>query len=420
MRCNTLRRTFLFLCMSLGPLRRFVTTLGAVRTVALAQFFGTSLWFSANSAADDLTRAWSIGPAGIGLLTAAVQAGFIAGTFVLAISGFADRFRASSIFVASALLGAALNACFALLAEGLASGIALRFCVGLCLAGIYPIGMKLIVGWAPKRAGAALALLVGMLTLGTALPHALRFLGSGWPWPWIMLGSSALAVAAAVVVHALGDATRPLGVSPSRRLGAGALVDAFRTPAYRAAALGYFGHMWELYAFWTLVPLLVTTLPHWRLSSAEGSLLSFLVIAIGAPACLLGGWWSRRAGSARVAVTSLAISGSCCLAYPLLVQVLSPPALVFVLLVWGATVIADSPQFSALSAQACPPQAIGGALSIQNGIGFALTLGSISLTASLFEAWGPAVVWLLLPGPALGLIAFMARGKALLGRSTTG
>lgn len=388
-----------------------MATLGAVRTIALAQFFGTSLWFSANSAADDLARAWSIGAAGIGLLTAAVQAGFIAGTFVLAITGFADRYRAGNIFVASALLGAALNACFALLAEGLASGMALRFGVGLCLAGIYPMGMKLIVEWAPKRAGAALALLVGMLTLGTALPHALRFLGSGWPWPWIMLGSSALAVAAAVVVYALGDAARPLGASPSRRLGAGALVDAFRTPAYRAAALGYFGHMWELYAFWTLVPLLIATLPQGRVSSAEGSLLSFSVIAIGALGCLLGGWWSRRVGSARVAAMSLAISGSCCLAYPLLAQVLPASALVLVLLVWGATVIADSPQFSALSAQACPPQAIGGALSIQNAIGFALTLGSISLTTTLFDAWGAAVVWLLVPGPVLGLVAFFAGRK---------
>lgn len=149
-------------------------SLHAIAIITFAQLFGTSLWFSANSAALDLIREWHITVADIGWLTNAVQAGFIIGTFFIAFTGFADRFKASSIFTVATLLGAFFNLCFAWFAHGLVDGMIYRFCVGVCLAGIYPIGMKLVVQWAPKRAGQVLALLVAMLTLGSALPHALN------------------------------------------------------------------------------------------------------------------------------------------------------------------------------------------------------------------------------------------------------
>ena len=153
-----------------------------VPVIVVAQLFGTSLWFSANSAADDLIRTWGIAPADIGTLTNAVQLGFILGTLTFAISGLADRYPASRIFAVCALLGALGNAAFALFATGMAVGVPLRFAVGFCLAGVYPLGMKLVVSWVPERAGAALAQLVGMLTLGTALPHGIRLAGAGWSW----------------------------------------------------------------------------------------------------------------------------------------------------------------------------------------------------------------------------------------------
>ncbi|HQU90500.1 MAG TPA: MFS transporter, partial [Denitromonas sp.] len=148
--------------------------LPVVPTIVIAQLFGTSLWFSANAAADDLIRAWGIGPADIGRLTNAVQLGFIVGTLGFALTGLADRFAASRIFAVCAVLGALANAAFALLASGMDSGLVLRFAVGLSLAGVYPLGMKLVVSWVPERAGHALAQLVGMLTLGTALPHGVK------------------------------------------------------------------------------------------------------------------------------------------------------------------------------------------------------------------------------------------------------
>ena len=378
--------------------------LPVVPTIVLAQLFGTSLWFSANAAADDLIRAWGIGPAELGQLTNAVQLGFILGTLGFALTGLADRFPASRIFALCALLGALANAGFALFATGMQSGLVLRFAVGMSLAGVYPLGMKLVVSWVPERAGHALAQLVGMLTLGTAWPHGLRLAGGGWPWQGVLLGASTLALVAAALILKLGDGPHLKRRHDAPPLRLGRVLQAFRLPVFRASALAYFGHQWELYAMWTLVPLLVAGTSLTALAPVSG--LSFAIIGIGALGCIAGGFVSRRVGSAPVAAVALSVSALCCAAFPWLADTGPWPLLAFMLL-WGASVVADSPHFSALSARACPPEIVGSALALQNALGFAVTMVSIAWGTSVVADWGAKVAWLLLPGPVLGVIALL-------------
>ena len=391
----------------------------AVALVVLSQWLGTSLWFSPSGAADGLMARLAIDSAAFGWLIAATQLGFIAGTLAFAVTGLADRFGASRIFAISCVAGAATNAALALPGVGYPTAWALRFAVGVCLAGIYPLGMKMIVQWVGGRPAAALGWLVGMLTLGTAMPHALRASGASWPWEAVLIASSLLALLGAALVAFLGDG--PFA-APPQKPGAvaarpGAVWQVFRVPRFRASAFGYFGHMWELYAFWSVLPWLcqpvAAELARRGGSAPSVALLSFAVIAAGGAGCVLGGQWSRRIGSAPVAALALAGSGLMCFLYPLLPDDalgLRVAALFF----WGFCVVADSPQFSALSAQYAPPQLLGSALVAQNGLGFLITVASILVLSRAVPAWGSTAMWILVPGPLLGLWAL----RPLLGRSS--
>ena len=369
--------------------------------IVLSQFAGGSLWFAGNAVIGELQFALDLPDAALGWITSAVQLGFIAGTLGFAFFAVSDLASPRLVFLLCALAGAGANAASYALAQGLGSLLVLRFATGFFLAGIYPVGMKIAAGWYRDDLGKALGFLVGALVLGTAFPHLLKGLGAALPAQQVMLGVSALALAGGAAMFALV----PDGPYLSRgaRFDPRALAAVFGTARFRASAFGYFGHMWELYAFWAFVPLVI---------AAHGAQLAvplwtFAVIAIGALGCVAGGLVSLRAGSARVAFAQLSASGFCCLLSPLLFHAPTALFLAF-LLFWGIVVAGDSPQFSALNAAYAPRELVGSALTIANCIGFAITIGSIELLNAAAGSLGPQWLFVLLaPGPVFGLAALL-------------
>jgi MFS transporter, DHA1 family, inner membrane transport protein len=373
--------------------------------IALSQFAGTSLWFAINAVMPDLQRSAGLPATANGWLTAAVQMGFIAGTLGFALLAVADRFSPRRVFLVCSLAGAALASATALLPPTVPLLIALRFATGVALAGIYPVGMKIAAGWYAQGLGWALGVLVGALILGTALPFGLRALGAAWAWQTVMTVVAAVAAGGGVLMAlAVPDGPHlPRAVDAGRRaidLSPRALSVIWTDPRLRASVLGYFGHMWELYAFFVLLPAIVAL--RW-----QGSIASwwvFAAIAVGAFGCVGGGLLARRFGGARVAGVQLACSGACGLVAPWL---LDAPLWLWVpwIVVWGTTVSGDSPQFSALTATNAPRALVGSVLTLVNSVGFALSVVTITLFASLAAALPLAQVlpWLAL-GPAIGVL----------------
>jgi MFS family permease len=354
----------------------------------------------------DLQAQWGLPAALLGDLTSAVQLGFIAGTLVFAFFAISDLFSPRKVFFACTLGGAAMNGAAVLLDGSVGALLALRFATGFFIAGIYPVGMKIASGWYQRDLGNALGFLVGALVAGTAFPHLLKGLGQALPWQAVMLSVSAVcALGGALMLALVPDGPH---LSKGARFDPRALASVFLAPRFRASAFGYFGHMWELYAFYTFVPLVLVA----HVARAPGAALNvsfwtFAAIGAGAIGCVAGGLVSLRKGSAAVAFAQLAASGACCLLSPIAFLAPTPLFLAF-LVFWGVVVAGDSPQFSALNAAGAPRELVGSALTIANCIGFSITIASIQLLSWLAPSLGAQWLFLLLaPGPALGLLALL-------------
>ena len=372
-------------------------------TIIVSQFACTSLWFAGNAVIEDLALKTGLGNEIIGYVLSSVQLGFIIGTLAFALLMIADRFSPSRVFMASALLAALCNAVLLLDHIATISLLVARFGTGFFLAGIYPVGMKIASDYYEKGLGKALGYLVGALVLGTAFPHLINGLQLGANYTLVIKTTSLLAILGGFFIWILV----PNGPfrKPSAKLQLNATASLFKIKKFRQAAFGYFGHMWELYAFWAFVPFAINSFNKIRNEDINTSLWSFMAIAIGFISCVMGGYVSLKLGSKKVAVTALLISGSFCLLSPFLFQ-LSSVFFLASLCLWGMSVIADSPQFSTLVATEAPSTLKGTGLTIVNSIGFAISIGSIQLLSYLIGQIPPEFLFQILAiGPLIGLLS---------------
>ncbi|WP_299112871.1 MFS transporter [uncultured Winogradskyella sp.] len=371
--------------------------------IIFSQFCCTSLWFAGNAIIKDLSQSFDLQDYALGQLTSAVQLGFIIGTLILALLTVTDRFSASKVFFYSALTAGLINLTCLLESNNIYSLLSIRFATGFFLGGIYPVGMKIASDYFEKGLGKSLSYLVGALVLGTAFPHILKAEIIVISWKSVVLATSCLSILGGLLV--LIYVPNGPYYKKASHFDSSKIFKVFKNKAFKSAAFGYFGHMWELYTFWAFVPLLLQKYSKMHNDlNFNIPLLSFIIIGIGALGCVIGGKLSFTYGTKRIAVTALLISGICCLFSPLLFMIDSKLIFFIILTIWGMAVIADSPLFSTLVAQHTKPDSKGTALTIVNCIGFTITIISILVFNKLVEVYNPQFLFVILGiGPLFGL-----------------
>ena len=374
----------------------------ALALLSIAELLGMALWFSGSAVVPALSRDWQLSASQISWIAIAVQLGFVAGTLVSATLNLPDIISTRHLFAISSFLGAAVNLIFGFYVNDPSTAIVLRFLTGVCLAGVYPPGMKIMATWFRERRGMALGVLVGALTMGKATPYLVNALGSA-NWRTNILFVSLLAVLGGLIVLFFVE-DGPYALPPAK-FDVSQIVRVFSNRGVRLASFGYFGHMWELYGMWIWIPVMIRS--SIALQNGDPKLAelgSFVVIGAGAIGCVVAGLIADRVGRTLVTSWAMAISGTCCLVIGMLYGG-NPVLLLLVAAIWGATVVADSAQFSSCVTELGDPQYIGTALTIQMCIGFLLTTISIELIPKV-DDWRYAFM-ILAPGPFLGVVAML-------------
>ncbi len=377
----------------------------SITLLVIAEIFAMSLWFSSSAVLADMIADVSISSLRQALLASSVQFGFAIGAIVFAFLGWADRYDPRRVFALSAIAAAIMNALLLIAPVGSGLAIFARLMTGALLAGVYPVGMKIAVGWGTRDRGLLVGLLVGALTLGSAAPHLLSFLG-GTDWRFAVGAASTLAFVGGLMVLAVRLGPHHVR-APAFSLDALGL--AWTDRRIRLAYAGYLGHMWELYAFWAWIGAAVMisfgTQMDAQEAAANAKLTAFAAVGIGAIACVVAGFLADHIGKAETTIIAMAGSASAALLAALAFE--GPPyLLVLIVCLWGAFVIADSAQFSALVADFTPPERAGALMTFQTALGFALTIITVQLTPWFADLVGWRGVFVILAlGPLVGIIA---------------
>ncbi|MCT9097637.1 MFS transporter [Haloarchaeobius sp. HME9146] len=372
--------------------------------LATAELLAMTLWFSASAVGPELADAWNLSGAQTAWLTNAVQLGFVAGALLSAVLTLSDTVPPRYLFAASALVGAGATAVIAGAVDSFLPAVALRFLTGAALAGVYPPGMKLIAGWFDTGRGFAIGTLVGALSVGSAMPHLLRAVGGIGDPTAVLYGAAALGALGGLLALAARPGPHQ---APAAPFDPGAVRRIVRDRPTMLANGGYFGHMWELYAVWTWIPLYLTAGFSGAVDTEVIALLSFATIAVGGVGAAAAGRVADRVGRTPLTSASMAVSGACCL---LAVPLFGAPLWVVTpfLLVWGVAIVADSAQFSAAVSELAAPSYVGSALTLQTAVGFLLTTVSIQLTPIVADAVGWQYAFVpLAAGPLVGTLSML-------------
>ncbi len=373
----------------------------------VAEIAAMTLWFVSAAILGDMAREVPISSAAQAAMSSAVAAGFVLGALISAVTGIADRFQPRVVFAISAALAALCNLLLLVVPVGGVLAIALRGLTGAFMAGVYPVGMKIAVGWGQRDRGLLVGLLVGGLTLGSAAPHLLSFLG-GAQWRVTVVAASLLSLFAALLALCIQNGPYH---TTAARFKATAIASAWTNINVRRAYIGYLGHMWELYAMWAWIGVALAASFATQLHSEEASQLAkavaFGVVGIGALSSALAGWLADRIGRAELTILALVISGSSAVLFALTFGG-SVAVTIAIALVWGFSVIPDSAQFSALVADFARPEEVGSLLTFQTALGFALTVITVQVTPVLATRFGwPLVMALLAIGPVIGIASML-------------